>query len=148
MLQTLPILVILFDISILYYLLEADYSILKRNVHTMYVYIYIYLPTLLHDTVWYIQSSIYHMFSAVFRCYLSIFLQPPRMVTEEEKELQDTARVRRMYLSQLYIHVYDYDILWLWWLWSMHVSISWSFFLCIYVYLWGHLHIYILYTYN
>ena len=106
-LQTLPILVILFDISILYYLLQADYSILTRNVHTMYVYIYISLslPTLLHDTIWYIQSSIYHMFSGVFRCYLSIFLQPPRMVTEEEKELQDTARVRQMYLSQLYMYM-------------------------------------------
>ena len=27
------------------------------------------------------------------------------MVTEEEKELQDTARVRRMYLSQLYMYM-------------------------------------------
>ena len=74
----------------------------------MYIYIYISLSLYLHCYM--IQYDTYSLqfitcFQVYFRCYLSIFLQPPRMVTEEEKELQDTARVRRMYLSQLYMYM-------------------------------------------
>ena len=145
-LQTLPILVILFDISILYYLLQADYSILTRNVHTMYVYIYIYISLYLHCYM--IQYDTYSLqFITCFQVYFGVtsafFCNHPGWSPRRKK----SSRTLLGYDKCIY-HNYTCTWLWLRWLWSMHVSISWSFFLCIYVYLWVYLPIYILYTFN